>query len=104
MFAENLKFLRSRDNISQGKLSNDILIPRTTLGDYERGKTEPNIANLLKVSKYFRISVDDILKASLQDTSVSKSVNKGLKVLTVSVDKHERQNIELVDTKAEAGT
>jgi len=103
MFANNLKHLRSRDSISQGKLSDDINIPRTTLGDYERGKTEPSIANLLKVSNYFKVSLDDILTRKLGDDSITINSTRGLKILTVSVDAQNRQNIELVDTKAEAG-
>jgi len=103
MFADNLKHLRSRDSISQGKLSNDIEIPRTTLGDYERGKTEPSIANLLKVSNYFKVSIDEMLTRRIGDESITSNSTGALKILTVSVDSQNRQNIELVDTKAEAG-
>lgn len=103
MFSNNLKYLRSINQISQGQLSDDVLIPRTTLGDYERGKTEPSIANLLKVAKYFQVSVDDLLKIKLNDQALATHSTKGLKVLTISVDSQNNQNIELVDTKAEAG-
>ena len=47
MLAQNLKYLRKQFNLSQQELSEIFDIPRTTLGDYERGKTEPNVSNLV---------------------------------------------------------
>ena len=103
MFANNLKYLRSVNNISQGRLSEEIGIPRTTLGDYERAKTEPNIANILKLSAFFNVSLDKLLKNNLDNEAFTISDSDRMKVLAITVDAQNRQNIELVNTKAEAG-
>ena len=103
MFADNLKYLRTLNNISQGRLSEEIGIPRTTLGDYERSKTEPNIATILKLADYFKVSLDKMLKDNLSHDAHIISSSDQLKVLAITIDSNNNQNIELVTTKAEAG-
>ena len=39
----NLKHLRVQKKLSQSELAEKLGIARTTLGDYERGKTEPSL-------------------------------------------------------------
>ena len=61
MISKNLNYLRKKNKISQQVLANAMELPRTTLGDYERGKTEPNLAMLIKLADYFEVKVDDDL-------------------------------------------
>ena len=49
MFGDNLKYLREVKKISQQQAADDLGLPRTTLGDYERNHTEPNITMLCKM-------------------------------------------------------
>lgn len=103
MLANNLKYLRKKKKLSQQEMSDAMSIPRTTLGDYERGKTEPNIDNLIRFSNFFEVNLDRLLTTdlSLQDFEIIK--NNNFRVLAISVDQNNDGNIELVDTKAEAG-
>ncbi len=103
MLPDNLKYLRKKRNLSQQELSSDFNIPRTTLGDYERGKTEPNLATLIKISEYFDTSIDHLIKSRLSHDELEIVNDSKLKILAISVDSHNNGNIELVDTKAEAG-
>lgn len=103
MLDQNLKYLRKSNQISQQELANALEIPRSTLGDYERGKTEPNIALLLKMAAYFDQSVDKLISEKLSLEEYQIAVSDQLKVLAISVDSNNNNNIELVDTKAEAG-
>ena len=59
MFGDNLKYLREVKKISQQQAADDLGFPRTTLGDYERNHTEPNINTLIKIEKYFNVGLDD---------------------------------------------
>ena len=65
MIGSNLKYLRKKHNLSQQAFAEILDIPRTTLGDYEREKTEPNIPMLLKMAAYFnpRLNVPPRLEA-----------------------------------------
>jgi transcriptional regulator with XRE-family HTH domain len=103
MLARNIKYLRKKNKISQQDLASALDLPRTTLGDYERGKNEPNINMLIRMAEKFNISLDELITKdlSMEDYEIIKS--KDLRVLAISVDKNKEGNIELVDTKAEAG-
>jgi len=103
MLSANLKYLRKKRKLSQQELSTDFDIPRTTLGDYERGKTEPNLATLIKISEYFDTSLDRLIKSKLSNDEFEIVSDTKLKILAISVDSESNGNIELVDTKAEAG-
>jgi len=103
MIALNLKYLRLKKKISQQQLADTLCIPRTTLGDYERGKTEPNIEMLIKFAEYFDVKIDKLLRKNLSHADYEIMRNKDFRILAISVDQENKGNIELVDTKAEAG-
>jgi len=103
MIGKNLKYLRSKNKLSQQALSDVLSIPRTTLGDYERTKTEPNIAMLLKMADYFDVQVDDLISKDLSHSEYEVMKNKVMRVLAITVNEDNQGNIELVDSKAEAG-
>lgn len=101
--ASNLRYLRKKDKLSQGELADEFSVARTTMGDYERGKTEPNLEMLIKISKKFNVSIHELILNDLSYNELEVARNNGLRVLAISVDKDNNENIELVDTKAEAG-
>lgn len=103
MLGRNLKYLRNKHKISQQFLSETFSIPRTTLGDYERGKTEPNISTLIKLADYFKIPVDDLIRKDLSLGEYEMIRTQNMKVLAITVDTDNEGNVELVDSKAEAG-
>jgi len=101
--ASNLRYLRKKMKISQGDLADEFEVARTTMGDYERGKTEPNLDMLIKISEKFGASIHDLITADLSHDELEITRNEGLRVLAISVDRDNNENIELVNTKAEAG-
>lgn len=101
--ASNLKYLRKSKKISQGELAQEFEVARTTMGDYERGKTEPNLEMLIKISEKFDVAIDGLITKDLTHNELEIVRQDGLRVLAISVDKDNNENIELVDTKAEAG-
>jgi DNA-binding XRE family transcriptional regulator len=103
MLNKNLNYLRKKNKVSQQVLADALGVARTTLGDYERGKTEPNIETLIKIAAYFHVKVDDLITSNLSHQDLEILRNKDMRVLAISVDQDNRQNIELVDGKAEAG-
>ena len=103
MLAQNIKYLRRKRKISQQELADQLNVSRTTLGDYERGHTEPNIDTLINMANLFEVKIDELLKQDLSLKELEIIRNKELRVLAISVDSSDRSNIELVDTKAEAG-
>lgn len=103
MISKNVKYLRSKNSISQQELADALRVGRTSLGDYERGRTEPDISTLIKLSDYFSISIDDLLRKDLQKEDYEIIRNKHMRVLAITVDKDNNENIEFVESKAQAG-
>lgn len=103
MLSQNLKYLRAITNLSQAELAEKLGIPRTTLSAYERSFVEPNIPLLIKLSKFFKVQVDDLVAHNIEEKQNESSFGTPLKVLAISVDSENRNNIEFVNTKAEAG-
>lgn len=99
----NLKYLRKKNSVSQQALANIIGVSKTALGDYERGRYEPGISTLIGIASYFEVSIDDLLRKDLSVVDFEVIRNKDVRVLAITVDSEDRENIEFVDTKAEAG-
>ena len=112
-FANNLKFLRKRRRKSQMDLATELGLTRTTLSGYEKN-VQPPFPVLIKMSEYFNVSLDALIKYRLEVLSEEQlsQIEKGfdvditgrkLRLLTISVDKEGKENIEMVPVKAQAG-
>ena len=60
-FANNLKYYRKKNNLTQWQLAKLIGIDRTTLTGYEIGKRECDFDTLIKLAQILNISVDELL-------------------------------------------
>jgi transcriptional regulator with XRE-family HTH domain len=103
MLGANIKYLRNKFKFSQQDLADKLGVPRSSLSDYERGHTQVSIENLIKLSDIFDVKIDHLLRSNLSHRDLEILRNKDLRVLAISVDAENNSNIELVDTKAEAG-
>lgn len=65
-FAANLAFCRKAFDISQTQLSSVIGKGQSTIAGWENGVSEPNVDALMKISSFFAISVDDMIKVDFQ--------------------------------------
>lgn len=113
-FGANIKLLRTRRGRSQEETAIALDVKRSSWSGYENGSAEPNLDLLIRVSEYFRISVDKLLKHDLTQLSESQLgiLERGgdvdmdgrrLRVLATTVDREDRENVELVPEKARAG-
>lgn len=111
---QNIKFLRKRKHLTQEMLADVLGMKRSTLSGYENLVAMPGIEELLIFSGYFNIAVDTLLKVNLSKISEKqmREIERGfdpfikgtqLRVLSTTVDRRNRENIELVPEKAKAG-
>jgi transcriptional regulator with XRE-family HTH domain len=114
-FNTNIKILRQRKNRTQDIVANELGVTRSTLNSYENGSIKnPTLDMLIGFSKYFKLSIDTLVKvdlSKLSDFQLSE-LEKGndvyvsgsrLRVLATTVDSQNRENIEVVPLKAKAG-
>lgn len=59
---KGLKFIRKQRNLNQQKVAIDLNISREALSHYENGKREPSLDMLVKMSEYFNVSIDFLIK------------------------------------------
>ena len=60
-FAENLKNLRSELGLTQKQLSKKLGVLERTVSYWEKGERECDLDTLIKISKLFNVSIDDLL-------------------------------------------
>ena len=114
-FAQNIKFLRERKRKTQQQLADELAMTRSKLNALESRQTAaPQPTDYLKYSDYFKISVDTLLRVELsrlgelklRDLEAGNDVfmtGSNLRVLAITVDKKNRENVEYVPVKAKAG-
>ncbi|CAG5017547.1 hypothetical protein DYBT9275_05795 [Dyadobacter sp. CECT 9275] len=114
-WAVNIKYLRLRQKLSQEALAEKLGISRVKLNAHESGRTaNPTIDDLINFSEFFRMSIDSLLKIDLSKLSEQKLKDleegselfmKGhnIRVLAITVDSEEKENVEYVPVKAKAG-
>ncbi len=56
-----LREIRKKKNLNQLKVAMDLNISREALSLYETGKREPSHSMLVKMSKYFNVSIDYLI-------------------------------------------
>lgn len=111
---ENIKLLRKRRKRSQEEVAKSLNITRSAYNSYENGVAEPGISLLLKLSDFFQINLDKLVKidlSTLPEIQLSQ-LEKGmdldlngtrLRVLATTVSADNEENVELVPVKARAG-
>lgn len=113
-FASNLKFLRKRKKQTQEFVASSLWMPRSTLNNYENEIAQPTISALLAFSDYYRIAIDSLLRVDLTQLGESQLYElehgadvyvrgKNIRVLATTVDRMNRENVELVPKRAKAG-
>ncbi|MCD0456365.1 LexA family transcriptional regulator [Chryseobacterium sp. LC2016-27] len=104
-FSDNIVFLRGKKNMTQKELSDILILTRSRYVAYEYGRTEPPIEVLIRISKYYNISIDLLVTVDIRKYPVDKLVNlpDNKILLPVVVDTEGNKFIEIVPQKASMG-
>ena len=61
ILGDRFKFYREKVELTQKEAANLLGVKNYQLANYETGRTEPNIATLLKMSSIYNVSLDELL-------------------------------------------
>lgn len=111
---QNIKILRKRKKLSQEQLAEILGVSRSSVNAYENQLADPTLPTLIKISDFFKVSTDRLLKQDLSKLSPSElaEVERGLdfdlqgkrlRILSTTVDASNKNQIELIPEKAKAG-
>lgn len=72
LLSQNIKYLRKQRNMSQEKLSRIVNKDRSLIGHWESGSREVTLDDLIKISEFFDVSIDQLLGTDLinQQTNI----------------------------------
>lgn len=108
----NLKILRTRKGRSQQEVADALNITRSKIAGYET-TINPSIDGLIQFSEYFNVSIDILVKIDLSKMSDYnlRQLERGsdsyvdghkLRILATTIDRNNRELIEMVPIKAKA--
>lgn len=72
--ARNIKFFRKQNDMTQKALANQLLVSRSVIGKWENNLGTPDIHLLVKLTKVFNISLDDLVGFQTFDHEILKDV------------------------------
>lgn len=79
-FNEKLQQLRAGKNLTQEQLAEQLYVSRTAISKWESGKGYPNIESLKCISKFFSVTIDELLSSeeliTLAETENRSNVNR----------------------------
>ncbi len=113
-FSSNIKFLRKRKKRTQEEVGHVIGLKRTTVNGLENQVSQPTVPHLQAFSRYYKIAIDTLINVELSSLSGSQLADlengfdvflKGTKirVIAITVDSDNENNIECVSEKVKAG-
>ncbi|MFB6454255.1 XRE family transcriptional regulator [Chitinophaga sp. Hz27] len=114
-WAGNLRFLRQRKSLTRQQLSDATGIKISRLAAQETGKTRnPKMEDQVRISTYYNISIDHLIRTdltTLTDEQVYELETAGplditgkhIRVLPITVNSNNEENMEFIPLKAQAG-
>jgi transcriptional regulator with XRE-family HTH domain len=85
LFSKNLRFLRKKGDHNQDEISILFNKRANTIGNWENQKSEPSLAELMKLGDFFKVSVQELLNTDLemqsfQQNSVAKAADNSRQI------------------------
>jgi transcriptional regulator with XRE-family HTH domain len=125
MINTNLKFWRRELALTQAQMADKLGIKRSLVGAYEEGRAEPRLLTLVNMARLFGITLDQLVTTDFSKKKNAKAAatmrqlepvaadgdeptdpspaGGKLRILALTVDRDQNENIELVPQKAAAG-
>lgn len=82
-FNEKLQELRKQKGLTQEELAESLYVSRAAISKWESGRGYPNIDSLKEISRFFSVTIDDLLSGS--------------EILTIAEEDQKQKNSLLLD-------
>ena len=105
VFSDNIRYLRAQLGRSQQYIADELLITRGRYAKYEDGASEPPLELLIRISRYYKISIDLLLSVDLKKYPIDEilSLPDNRIVLPIRVSSMGDQQIEIIPHRASMG-
>ena len=75
--SENLRTLRMRERYSMEDVAEIIGVSRQAVAKWESGETLPDIEKCVKLSKLYKVTLDDLVSATIEEFEMEDDEQKG---------------------------
>lgn len=65
-FSSNLSYLRMIRNKTQDDMASEISVSQGTIANYEAGRREPSLAEVIEIARILGVSIDDLLTKDMR--------------------------------------
>lgn len=105
ILSDNLRFLRAELGKAQQSVADELIMTRTRYAKYEDGRSDPPLDILLRISRYFHISIDLLISIDLRKYPLKEimALPDNRIVLPIKVDSRGENKIEIIAHKASMG-
>ena len=103
--SDNIRYLRAQKEMSQQRVAEKLEITRARYSKYEEGASEPPLDILLRISRFFYVSVDLLISVDLRKVPIQDllKLEDNRILLPIIVDPLGNNFIEIIPHKAQAG-
>lgn len=91
MLGDNIRKYRKENNISQEKLAEELGVTRQSISLWENNQTQPSLENIVALAKIFKISTDELLLSTNEDTVKEVSADDIIENVTVTPKKSNKK-------------
>ena len=85
-FSERLWKVRDEIGISQERLAEELNVSRQAVAKWESGVAMPDIDNLVRISVFFQVSLDYLLKENFCPKAVNESIYDSSEIIDFTVE------------------
>ena len=88
IFHNLIKEKRQKMALTQMDLANKLLVSNKTISNWETGKTLPDIENIILISKYLNLSLDDLFlgdETMVEKLRENQQERKAYRIITISL-------------------
>lgn len=90
-FADNLKKIRKRKNISQEELAEKVGVSRQSVSKWETSEAYPEMNNILELCKIFKCNINDLVNDQMIDLD---SLDEEVKMSIVKLKKEKQKQMK----------
>lgn len=82
--ADNLRYLRKKNGLNQDDMNTILNISRQAYSNYENCKRTPDLDTLVRLSRHFELSLDDLVLRNLRSLDSSFDSFEGIREASAS--------------------
>ena len=89
-FHEKLQELRKQKGLTQEELAESLYVSRTAISKWESGRGYPNIDSLKAISKFFSVTIDELLSGEeVLTLAEEEQKQKALETMLYNIDRYD---------------